>query len=359
MSASFCPEATERGWASNAREAGVPSGGSLGRNLRSKTRWFTGFCNSHHVSHFATFFIDARAEISVAESHNFFHRPQQPVPPRSGSPVPQLFLVFLGVIPRRIPASDRRARRARGKRPAGAEEAASASRAAFCHACNGRVFREATAMILPQTPRSIPFLPGVSALDAPLHRVSPRFARGVSTLRRPASVFCGGVSTLRRPAQTRLCGASPRLDAPLNHVSAGRPTLRRPASVFCRGVSTLRRPAQTRLCGASPRLDAPLNHVSAGRPTLRSPAQPSFARGVSTLRRPASVFCRDVSTLRRPAQTRLSGASPRLDAPLNHVSAGRPTLRRPAQPPFARGVSTLRRPAPPRFTAFCAGRLHA
>ena len=40
----------------------------LGRNLRSKTRWFTGFCNSHQVSHFATFFIDARAEISVAES---------------------------------------------------------------------------------------------------------------------------------------------------------------------------------------------------------------------------------------------------------------------------------------------------
>ncbi|WZY99733.1 hypothetical protein YC2023_072062 [Brassica napus] len=40
----------------------------LGCNLRSKTRWFTGFCNSHQVSHFATFFIDARAEISVAES---------------------------------------------------------------------------------------------------------------------------------------------------------------------------------------------------------------------------------------------------------------------------------------------------
>ncbi|CAN7088080.1 unnamed protein product, partial [Brassica rapa subsp. narinosa] len=40
----------------------------LGRNLCSKTRWFTGFCNSHQVSHFATFFIDARAEISVAES---------------------------------------------------------------------------------------------------------------------------------------------------------------------------------------------------------------------------------------------------------------------------------------------------
>lgn len=38
--------------------------------MRSKTRWFTGFCNSHQVSHFATFFIDARAEISVAESRS-------------------------------------------------------------------------------------------------------------------------------------------------------------------------------------------------------------------------------------------------------------------------------------------------
>jgi hypothetical protein len=45
-----------------------PQPNGIGRNLRSKTRWFTGFCNSHQVSHFATFFIDARAEISVAES---------------------------------------------------------------------------------------------------------------------------------------------------------------------------------------------------------------------------------------------------------------------------------------------------
>ena len=47
-----------------------PRPDGLGRNLRSKTQWFAGFCNSHHVSHFATFFIDARAEISVAESHS-------------------------------------------------------------------------------------------------------------------------------------------------------------------------------------------------------------------------------------------------------------------------------------------------
>ncbi|KAG6382933.1 hypothetical protein SASPL_157330 [Salvia splendens] len=45
-----------------------PRPNGFGCNLRSKTRWFTGFCNSHQVSHFATFFIDARAEISVAES---------------------------------------------------------------------------------------------------------------------------------------------------------------------------------------------------------------------------------------------------------------------------------------------------
>ena len=50
-----------------------PQPEGLGRNLRSKTRWFTGFCNSHQVSHFATFFIDARAEISVAESRVGLH----------------------------------------------------------------------------------------------------------------------------------------------------------------------------------------------------------------------------------------------------------------------------------------------
>ncbi|CAL8988912.1 unnamed protein product [Prunus brigantina] len=52
----------------DARGGACPRPNGFGRNLRSKTRWFTGFCNSHQVSHFATFFIDARAEISVAES---------------------------------------------------------------------------------------------------------------------------------------------------------------------------------------------------------------------------------------------------------------------------------------------------
>ena len=45
----------------------------LERNLHSKTRWFTGFCNSHQVSHFATFFIDTRAKISIARSHSDAH----------------------------------------------------------------------------------------------------------------------------------------------------------------------------------------------------------------------------------------------------------------------------------------------
>ncbi|PHT97911.1 hypothetical protein BC332_33155 [Capsicum chinense] len=45
-----------------------PRPNSFGRNLSSNTLWFMGFYNSHQVSHFATFFIDARAEISIAES---------------------------------------------------------------------------------------------------------------------------------------------------------------------------------------------------------------------------------------------------------------------------------------------------
>ena len=35
---------------------------------------FMGFCNSHQVSHFAMFFIDARAKISVAESRLDYHQ---------------------------------------------------------------------------------------------------------------------------------------------------------------------------------------------------------------------------------------------------------------------------------------------
>ena len=40
--------------------------------LRSKIWWFTGFCNSHYVSHFAAFFIVARTKISVVKSRNIW-----------------------------------------------------------------------------------------------------------------------------------------------------------------------------------------------------------------------------------------------------------------------------------------------
>ena len=40
-------------------------------NMRSKSRWFAEFCNSHYVSHFAAFFIVARAKISVVESFGY------------------------------------------------------------------------------------------------------------------------------------------------------------------------------------------------------------------------------------------------------------------------------------------------
>ena len=37
-----------------------------------------GFCNSHKASHFATFFIDARAEIFVVESHLCYQSSSHP-----------------------------------------------------------------------------------------------------------------------------------------------------------------------------------------------------------------------------------------------------------------------------------------
>jgi hypothetical protein len=43
-----------------------------GCNVRSKIRWFTEFCNSHYLSHFAAFFIDARTKRSVVESFKYY-----------------------------------------------------------------------------------------------------------------------------------------------------------------------------------------------------------------------------------------------------------------------------------------------
>ena len=49
-------------------QRGVLTGLSRERNLRSKIWWFTEFCNSHYVSHFAAFFIVTGTKISVAKS---------------------------------------------------------------------------------------------------------------------------------------------------------------------------------------------------------------------------------------------------------------------------------------------------
>ena len=50
------------------------------RKMRSKIRWFTEFCNSHYLSHFAAFFIDARAKRSVAESCMYFYNIKFDIP---------------------------------------------------------------------------------------------------------------------------------------------------------------------------------------------------------------------------------------------------------------------------------------
>ena len=55
-------------------QRGVLSGLSRERNLRSKIWWFTEFCNSHYVSHFAAFFIVTRTKISVAKSCSAFRK---------------------------------------------------------------------------------------------------------------------------------------------------------------------------------------------------------------------------------------------------------------------------------------------
>ena len=49
-------------------EAGVLSGISRKRSIRSNPYWFTEFCNSQCLSHFAAPFIVVRTETSIAES---------------------------------------------------------------------------------------------------------------------------------------------------------------------------------------------------------------------------------------------------------------------------------------------------
>ncbi len=48
-------------------QRGMLPGVSRERNLRSKIWWFTEFCNSHYVSHFAAFFIVPGTKISIAK----------------------------------------------------------------------------------------------------------------------------------------------------------------------------------------------------------------------------------------------------------------------------------------------------
>ena len=55
-------------WVSIDTEAGMLSGISRKRSIRSSPCWFTEFCNSQCLSHFAAPFIVVRAETSVAES---------------------------------------------------------------------------------------------------------------------------------------------------------------------------------------------------------------------------------------------------------------------------------------------------
>lgn len=44
-------------------------------NMRSKIWWLTEFCNSHYLSHFAAFFIESRAKISIAYSYKLYILP--------------------------------------------------------------------------------------------------------------------------------------------------------------------------------------------------------------------------------------------------------------------------------------------
>jgi hypothetical protein len=125
----------------------------LGRNLRSKTRWFAGFCNSHQVSHFATFFIDGRAEISVAESHLVLILVGRGGARHAGAPRFRLF-VFLGAMSRRgssvppvVPYPPERA--GRGTPGEGRRDGRVPAPPAFVHEF-AVVLGQASTMILPQ-----------------------------------------------------------------------------------------------------------------------------------------------------------------------------------------------------------------
>ena len=122
----------------------------FGRNLRSKTRWFTGFCNSHQVSHFATFFIDARAEISVAESR-YGYRKEKTLPlhtPFRGWRGRSRSLIC---IPWRIPRRGLFTRPARGAwHPTGPCVGGTRPLPRWINSFAGRAAGQVSTMILPQ-----------------------------------------------------------------------------------------------------------------------------------------------------------------------------------------------------------------
>ena len=67
-------ERTQSRWGRTDTQRNVLSGLTRKRQLRSKIWWFTEFCNSHYVSHFAAFFIGAETKISVAKSCSVFRK---------------------------------------------------------------------------------------------------------------------------------------------------------------------------------------------------------------------------------------------------------------------------------------------
>ena len=82
---------------SSCRSGRHALGRSLKRNMRSKIRTLTEFCNSHYVSHFAAFFIVARAKISIVESCLWFVSPaRKGHPPRKESHLPTSLSSVLG-----------------------------------------------------------------------------------------------------------------------------------------------------------------------------------------------------------------------------------------------------------------------
>ena len=62
------PLLTQRSLFRTDTQRGVVTGLSRDRNLCTKIWWFTEFCNSHYVSHFAAFFIVTGTKISIAKS---------------------------------------------------------------------------------------------------------------------------------------------------------------------------------------------------------------------------------------------------------------------------------------------------